>query len=122
MSHTTSTGHKLRVLAWKDEVEVAASRTSGDDLTLELGLSVWMHRHAIADDDCLSAMLAIRAALVEASGMDAQTEPIPLYGRSPEADLAIFAGYLADLFIRASAVLECELPHVIGRVGELLAS
>ena len=122
MLHTTYTRHKLRVLPSKGETQVEPFRPSREDLTLELGLSVWMRRNAIADDDCLSAMLAIRAALVEASGMDAQSEPIPLHGRSPEADLAIFAGYLADLFIRASAVLECELPHVIGRVSELLAS
>jgi hypothetical protein len=91
-------------------------------MTLELGLSVWMNRSAIADDDCLSAMLAIRAALVEVSGIDGHTEPTPLHGCSPEADVAIFAGYLADLFVRASAVVKCELPSVIGRVSEYLAS
>jgi hypothetical protein len=83
---------------------------------------VWMHRNSIADDDCLSAMLAIRAALLEVSGVDARTEPIPLHGRSAEADVANFAAYLADLFVRASAAVECELPHVIGKVSEYLAS
>jgi hypothetical protein len=118
----TITRPKLRVLPSEETEEVASSHPSGQEFSLELGLSVWMQRNEIADDDCLSAMLAIRSALVEASGMDAQTEPIPLHGRSPEADIAIFAGYLADLFLRASAALECELPPVIDRVSELLAS
>jgi hypothetical protein len=91
-------------------------------LSLELGLSVWMQHHAIADDDCHSAMLAIRAALLEVAGMDARSEPVPLHGRSPEVDIANFAAYLADLFVRASTAVECELPHVIGRVSEYLAS
>jgi hypothetical protein len=67
-------------------------------------------------------MLAIRAALLEVAGMDARSEPVPLHGRSPEGDIANFAAYLADLFVRASAAVKCELPHVIGRVSEYLAS
>jgi len=54
--------------------------------------------------------------------MDARSEPVPLHGRSPEGDIANFAAYLADLFVRASAAVKCELPHVIGRVSEYLAS
>jgi hypothetical protein len=92
------------------------------ELSLELGLSVWMQRNEIAYDDCRAAMLAIRASLLEIAGMDAETEPIPLYGHSPEVDVANFAAYLADLFFRASEAVECEVPHVIGRVGEHLAS
>jgi hypothetical protein len=92
------------------------------ELSLELGLSVWMKRNGIAYDDCRAAMMAIRAALLEVAGMDAETEPVPLYGHSPEVDVANFAAYLADLFIRASEAVECEVPHVIGRVGEHLAS
>jgi len=54
--------------------------------------------------------------------MDAETEPVPLYGRSPETDVADFAGYLAGLFLRASEAVEFEVPHVMGRVSEHLAS
>ncbi len=81
-----------------------------------------MRRNDIAYDDCRAAMLAIRAALLEVAGMDAETEPMPLYGHAPEVDVANFAAYLADLFQRASHVVECEVPHVIGRVGEYLAA
>jgi hypothetical protein len=92
------------------------------ELSLELGLSVWMKRNEIAYDDCRAAMLAIRASLLEVAGMDTETEPVPLYGHSPEVDVANFAAYLADLFIRASEAVECEVPYVIGRVSEHLAS
>jgi hypothetical protein len=97
-------------------------QTQKKELTLELGLSVWMKRNDIAYDDCRAAMLAIRASLLEVAGMDAETEPVPLYGHSPEVDVTNFAGYLADLFIRASEAVECEVPQVIGRVGLHLAS
>jgi len=81
-----------------------------------------MRRNDIAYDDCRGAMLAIRASLLEVAGMDAETEPVPLYGHSPEIDVANFAAYLADLFMRASQAVECEVPHVIDRVSEHLAS
>jgi len=122
MSRSLATHPQLRLLSAVDPREADPSRPSHQDLTLELGLSVWMQHHAIAEDDCRSAMLAIRAALLEVAGMDARSEPMPLHGRSPEVDIANFAAYLADLFVRASAAVQCELPHVIGRVSEYLAS
>ena len=122
MSKSTATNPQLRLLPAVDQREVEPSPSFDQDLSLELGLSVWMQHHAIADDDCHSAMLAIRAALLEVAGMDARSEPVPLHGRSPEVDIATCAAYLADLFVRASAAVECELPHVIGRVSEHLAS
>jgi hypothetical protein len=122
MSRSLATHPQLRLLPAVEQREVEPSRPFRQDLTLELGLSVWMQHHAIADDDCRSAMLAIRAALLEVAGMDARSEPVPLHGRSPEVDIANFAAYLADLFVRASAAVQCELPYVIGRVSEHLAS
>jgi hypothetical protein len=122
MLKSTTTNPQLRLLPAVDHREVEPSGPFHQDLTLELGLSVWMQHHAIADDDCHSAMMAIRAALLEVAGMDARSEPVPLHGRSPEVDITNFAAYLADLFVRASAAVECELPHVIGRVSEYLAS
>jgi hypothetical protein len=37
-------------------------------------------------------------------------------------NVANFAGYLAGLFLRASEAVEFEVPHVMGRVSEHLAS
>jgi hypothetical protein len=44
---------------------------------------------ASAYDDCRVAMLAIRASLLEIAGSDTATEPVPLYGHSPEVDVAL---------------------------------
>jgi len=99
-----------------------AGTNRGKELSLELGLSVWMQRNDIAPDDCRAAMMAIRGALLEIAGMDAKTEPVPLYGHSLEVDVANFVAYLTDLFVRASDAVECELPLVVGRVGQHLAS
>ena len=101
---------------------VSDGRPERKELSLELGLSIWMKRNDIAYDDCRAAMLAIRASLLEVAEMDAQTEPIPLHGLSPEVDVVNFAAYLADLFIRASAAIECDLPNIVGQVSEHLAS
>jgi hypothetical protein len=62
-----------------------------------------MKRHTIAADDCRSATLAIRAALLEPAGLDAETEPVPLHGQSAEVDVGTFVVYWTDLFLRASA-------------------
>ena len=58
----------------------------------------------------------------EVAGMDHQTEPIPLYGHSPEVEVMNLAAYLADLFVRASERTQDELPDLISSVGERLAS
>ena len=81
-----------------------------------------MQRNAIDPSDYRSAMLAIRASLLTVAGMDHQTEPIPLYGHSPEVEVMNFAAYLADLFVRASERTQDELPDLISSVGERLAS
>jgi hypothetical protein len=92
------------------------------EYSLELGLSTWMQRNGVGPDDCLAAMLAIRGSLLAVADMDARSEPMPLHGRSPEIDVATFAGYLADLFMRATAACACELPVIVDRVSEHLAS
>jgi hypothetical protein len=81
-----------------------------------------MERNSIDTSDYRSAMLAIRASLLRVAGMDLHSEPIPMYGHSPEVEVANFAVYLADLFLRASAKAHDELPALIDSVAELLAS
>ena len=81
-----------------------------------------MQRNAIEPSDYRSAMMAIRAALLTVGGMDQQSEPIPLFGHPPEVEVMNFAGYLADLFVRASEKAQDELPDLINSVGDLLAS
>jgi len=72
------------------------------ELSLELGLSVWLHRSATSPEDARTAMLELRLAIVEASGLDPRSEPFPLIGRTAEKDLVNLAGYLGSLVSRAA--------------------
>ena len=53
--------------------------TSGD-LSLELGLSVWMRRSGISLEEARRALLALREHVIEACGLDPATEPVPFVG------------------------------------------
>jgi hypothetical protein len=119
MTHPVANHPKLRTVGSE---ELEETNGSVDILRLDLGLSIWMKRNAIGPNDCRSAMLAIRAALLAVAGMDVQSEPVPLHGHSPERDVANFAAYLGGMFVRASAAAECELPRIIGRASEYLAA
>lgn len=73
-------------------------------LAWPLGLSVAMRRHGARPADVVATLAALRAAVLETSGLDRATEPVPL----PVADLTMQAVtaalYLVGLIGRASAV------------------
>jgi hypothetical protein len=73
------------------------------ELSLELGLSVWLHRSATSPEDARRAMLEWRLAILAASGLDPRSEPFPLIGRTAEKDLVNLAGYLGSLVSRAAS-------------------
>jgi len=79
------------------------SGTGGGDLCLELGLSFWIRRCGANLDSARSAMMAMREALVKASGIDMTTEPIPFHGSDPRLDAVNIAAYLRGLITRAAA-------------------
>jgi hypothetical protein len=90
------------------------------DLTLELGLSLWMN-HAGTDLHAARAtMLAIRHVLLEVGGMDSDTEPVPLLGLAPRLDALNLAAYLGDLVIRAARSAQCEPALIAERAIEHL--
>lgn len=72
-------------------------------LMLELGMSVWLRRSGAAMEDALDAMLEVRATLVEAGGLDARTEPVPLLAGDARTALLGLAVYLDGLVGRAAA-------------------
>jgi hypothetical protein len=73
-----------------------------DNLTIELGLSLWMRQCGVAVEDASDVILALRNILIEVAGFDPRREPTPLVGRSPELDLVNMTGYLGGLLLRAS--------------------
>jgi hypothetical protein len=96
------------------------------DLSLELGLSIWLHcSHTDLDSACLT-LLEIRDLVLEEAGLDARTEPVPLLGHSPEVDLKNLAAYLSELLARAATWTggdpELLIETVIGRLPEPMPS
>jgi len=102
--------------------ELAPSSHSQPDLALELGLTAWMRK---AEKDCnetLSAMIALRMAVLEAADLDLQSEPVPLTGVSPKTDLVNWAIYLANLVYRAARSTKCDATVIVERSIRRLAA
>ena len=73
------------------------------DLSLELGISVWLRRSGTSLVEARGALLEIRQVILEVCGLDPATEPVPLVGRSPRSDVVNLVGYVGDLLRRAAA-------------------
>jgi hypothetical protein len=83
-----------------------------DNLSLELGLSLWMRQCGITVEDASDVILGLRNILIEVAGFDQSREPTPFVGRSPELDLVNLTGYLGGLLLRASRAAQCS-PGVV---------
>jgi hypothetical protein len=83
-----------------------------DNLTIELGLSLWMRQCGIAVEDASDVILTLRNILIEVAGFDPRREPTPFVGRTPELDLVNLTGYLGGLLFRASVAAQCS-PGVV---------
>jgi hypothetical protein len=97
-------------------------RPGETDLYLELGLSRWMRQTGTRMDDAGPAMLSMRTAVLRASDMDQEMEPIPLYGVDPRVDLINLGSYLRRLMARATARAQCDVAVMVGRALENLRS
>jgi hypothetical protein len=90
------------------------------DLSLELGLSLWLRRSETSLSEARERLFDVRRAIVEVAGLNPSTEPVPLMGRSPRADVITLAAYLGDLLRRASMVAGCSTRSLVGRVLAVL--
>jgi hypothetical protein len=91
----------------REFAHVGLFEPAGTELAIELGLSVWMRRYGGDLISLRSSMLALRDALVMAGRLDPATEPVPLLGRAPRADVLNLAVYLGGLAARAAASAGC---------------
>jgi hypothetical protein len=73
------------------------------DLSLELGISVWLRTSGTSLLQARSALLEIRQVILEVCCLDPATEPFPLVGRSPRSDVVNLVGYISELLRRAAA-------------------
>lgn len=73
------------------------------DLSLELGVSVWLRTSGTPLHEAPGRILHVRELIIEACGLDPATEPVPLVGRAPRADILNLVAYVGDLLWRAAA-------------------
>ncbi|HEY1652745.1 MAG TPA: hypothetical protein VGG09_12745 [Acidimicrobiales bacterium] len=71
------------------------------DLSLELGVSVWLRTSGTPLLEARSRLFQMRELIIQVCGLDPATEPIPLVGRSPRNDVLNLVGYVGDLLRRA---------------------
>jgi hypothetical protein len=74
------------------------------DLSLELGVSVWLRTSGTPLLEARTRLLHIRELILEVGGLDPSTEPVPLVGRSPRSDVLNLVGYVGDLLRRAASL------------------
>jgi hypothetical protein len=86
------------------------------DLSLELGISVWLRRSGTSLMEARGTLLEMRGLIIETCGLDAATEPVPLVGRSPRVDVVNLVAYVGDLLRRASSEAGCTVRTVADRV------
>jgi hypothetical protein len=86
------------------------------DLSLELGISVWLHTSGTSLLQARSCLLEIRRVILEVCGLDPSSEPFPMVGRSPRSDVVSLVGYIAELLRRASAGLDRGVGAVVESV------
>jgi hypothetical protein len=101
----------LRGLAELGRVDVGSG-----DLSVELGLSVWLQWSGSSHDEARKTLLALREQILSACELDRASEPVPLIGRSPKLDLVMLAGYLGDLLGRAAHAARCTPAELARRV------
>jgi hypothetical protein len=99
----SSTGDREPTL-FSSLTDPASPEASPVDRGLDLRISAWMRRSQFDFDEAQQMMGALRTAILEAAQMDADSEPIPLTGRSAEADLLSWAAYLTSLIERAESI------------------
>ncbi|HEX4163482.1 MAG TPA: hypothetical protein VHZ05_13350, partial [Acidimicrobiales bacterium] len=73
------------------------------DLSLELGISVWLRTSGTPLLEARGRLLHIRELIIEVCGLDPATEPVPFVGRSLRNDVLNLVGYVGELLRRAAS-------------------
>jgi hypothetical protein len=73
------------------------------DLSLELGVSVWLRTSGTPLLEARGRLLHMRELIIEVCGLDPATEPVPFVGRSLRTDVLSLVGYVGDLLRRAAS-------------------
>ncbi len=87
-----------------------------DDLSLELGLSLWLRRSGTSPRQAVAELLEVRRSILAVSGLDPACEPVPLIGRSAKVDLLVLTAYLSHLLERAVTASGSSRGTLVARV------
>jgi hypothetical protein len=93
---------------------------TGGNLTVPLGLSLWIRRGRIRVETARDAMLELRAAVLSASGLDERTEPVPLLLADPVAATISLALYMDGLLQRAARMQATSREEIAQRALALV--
>jgi len=95
-------------LAARGLAELRDDDLRGNQLNLELEVSVWLRRSGAELSAAPRALLALRAALLEVSALDVDKEPIPLVIPDTQQAVPNLCVYLHGLVGRGAASVELE--------------
>jgi len=87
------------------------------DLSLELGISVWLRTSGTSLLEARGLLLEIRQLVLDVCGLDRASEPVPLVGRSPRLDVVNLVAYVGDLLRRAASEAGWSVRTVADRVS-----
>ena len=91
-------------------------------LTLPLIVSVWMRRSGAGTVTARRALLDVRAALLEESGLDEGTEPVPLLVADPAVATLSLAVYVHGLLRRSAHTLATSRHDMAERAVKALSA
>jgi hypothetical protein len=97
---------KLVMLAARGLAQLEDDDLRGNQLNLELEVSVWLRRSGAELASVPRALLALRRALLEVSVLDVGTEPVPLVIPDTHQAVANLCVYLHGLIGRGAASME----------------
>jgi hypothetical protein len=83
--------------------EFSPEDLSGGNLSLVFALSAWLRLNDLDISEGCAALFGLRRALVEVSGLDASSEPIPLMAGDSRTGLVGLGAYMHGLIRRAAA-------------------
>lgn len=97
---------KLVTLAAKGLAQLTDDDLRGNNLNLDLEVSVWLRRSGADLASVPRALLALRRTLLNVSALDTASEPVPLIIEDTQLAVANLCVYLHGLIGRGAASLE----------------
>jgi hypothetical protein len=93
-----------------------------DALTVTFGLSTWMRRCSVGFEEAWEGVTMLRAALLEAGGLDRRTEPVPLRAADAKTAFVNMTVYLDGLASRAARAIGSDRLAILAHAVDLLGA